>query len=69
MCLICSLLENSFPYPKALVRTFMEVNPDIEHMEELARKIYISGGFRTLKELNDYTDEVTAELYELERQK
>lgn len=38
MCVICNLLDKSFPAPKSLVRALYEVNPSSEHTEVIMEK-------------------------------
>jgi hypothetical protein len=35
MCQICTLLENTWPGPKNLVRAIYELSPSGEHIEEI----------------------------------
>ena len=68
MCAICILLDNSFPYPKALAVTLNEVKPSDDHMTEIAAKVYSAGNFKTLEELTAYHDEVARELFKLDEE-
>ncbi len=38
MCQICSMLNNTWPGPKNLVRAIYEVSPSGEHIEEIIQK-------------------------------
>lgn len=39
MCQICSMLDNTWPGPKNLVKAIYEVNPPAEHIEEIIIKV------------------------------
>jgi hypothetical protein len=39
MCVICSMLENTWPGPKNLVRAIHEVAPSGKHIEEIIENV------------------------------